>query len=106
MTAQKVLILKIPGLYNKNKKDNRSIANVRYNPANLGTVRNINDAIRLANGEYIKIMGADDAFYDEYVIQNVVDFMKTQTASHLVATNVMYCNSRYAGIGKISETKI
>ena len=60
----------------KNKRAN--IADVIYNvlPENVGTVRNINSAIKLVHGKYIKLIASEDCLNNESVITKYVDFME------------------------------
>ncbi len=55
-----------------------NITNVIYNalPENVGTVRNINSAIKLSSGHYIKILSADDRLSHPNVLSAYVNFMK------------------------------
>ncbi|PKH01849.1 hypothetical protein CXF72_14920 [Psychromonas sp. MB-3u-54] len=49
------------------------------NPQNLGTVKSFNRAILESVGEIIIPLSADDEFYDEYVVSNIIDeFEKSQ----------------------------
>jgi len=61
-----------------NGKEN--IKNVIINAieVNGGTVKNINSAIRCCNGEYIKVLAAEDALAHETVLSDYVNFL-TQT---------------------------
>lgn len=57
---------------NKNKKDNIKNIVINNNPKNIGTVKNINKAIKFSKGEYIVMFAADDAMYDNNVINNLL----------------------------------
>ncbi len=43
---------------------------------NVGTVRNIYDALQKAAGRYVKCIGAGDMLFDEYVLNKVYTFMR------------------------------
>lgn len=58
----------------KNKKENISEYVVRTNKRNVGTVRNLNRALRYVNGEYVVCLAADDMLFDENVIANHVRY--------------------------------
>lgn len=62
--------------YIKEKKRS-NITNIILNalPQNVGTVRNINSAINLANGKYIKLLSAEDCLNSESAITQYVNFM-------------------------------
>ncbi len=51
---------------------------------NVGTSRNINKGINLAKGKYIKLLTADDALYDKYVLQKCVEYCEKRQARILV----------------------
>ncbi len=55
---------------------------------NVGTVKNINDAIKQATGEIIYFLAADDIFYSEKILSNWTKFFMTNDS--LVAT-AKYC---------------
>ena len=61
-----------------NEKKNSNIVNVIFNSLsqNVGTVRNINSAIQLANGKYIKLLAAEDCLNSVASITKYVDFME------------------------------
>ncbi|AUY08591.1 glycosyltransferase [Aeromonas sp. ASNIH2] len=48
------------------------------NEMNVGTVASVNNVIKQSNGDIIVFLSADDEFYDENVIDNIVkEFVKT-----------------------------
>ena len=55
---------------NQNKGSNVKNVIIRNNKQNLGTVKSINNAIKVAKGEYVNFFAADDAFYDTKVLSN------------------------------------
>lgn len=60
------------------KRKHSNISNVIFNalPENVGTVRNINSAIKLANGKFIKLIASEDCFNSASAISKYVDFME------------------------------
>ena len=58
--SEKINLTEIKKYINNTKKEN--IVNVKYcvNEKNVGTVRNINNALKYCNGKYIKFFAADD----------------------------------------------
>lgn len=61
--------------HNKNKID----VIWQINQENIGTVKNVNNAVRKSNGDYILIFAADDKLYDDKVIEKFVgSFEKTK----------------------------
>jgi glycosyltransferase involved in cell wall biosynthesis len=59
----------------------------------------MNKGIRLAAGEWLYFLGADDRLHDAHVLQTVAAFIRSQPASHLVYGDVIMRSniSRYAG---------
>ena len=77
----------------QNKSDNIKRYLIYQNQENLGTVKNINRALKEAGGSYIKLLAADDALYDKHVLTNAVTAFQTQ--KHLIITSrVMKCDGR------------
>lgn|GEM_PF-1410636 len=60
----------------KNKKNNIKNIIMNINEKNLGIVKNYNKAIRLSNGQYIFYLCIDDVFYDNKVLEDVVNYFK------------------------------
>ena len=56
--------------------DEHNISNVRYNflPENIGTVRNILSAVKVAQGKYVKTISPGDYLFDEYSLQQKPTF--------------------------------
>ena len=62
-----------------NKKSNIKNYIIIHHPKNLGTIKNLNGAIKMASGDFIMDLACDDAFYDENVIEKVAEkFRETQ----------------------------
>lgn len=66
----------------------KNISSVKYqmNNKNLGTVRNVNQALRSASGKYALFFAADDSLYDENVISNF-----EKALSELLPDQYMVC---------------
>ena len=77
----------------KNRLENLSRLVVYQNPNNFGTVKSVNGAIRITLGSYIKSIAADDALYDETVLQKVYEQMRMED-SDIVLFDVMQCDER------------
>ncbi len=80
----------IENYINHHKKDN--IVNVIINciPENVGTVQNVNQALKLANGEYIKSLGAED-------VLNATDAL-SRYRTFLDTSGLLICFSRLRGV--------
>lgn len=69
---------KLTEYVNKYKRDNIKRVLIYSNPVNLGTVKNINTALKKATGFYFINSAADDELYDSNVFENIVTlFEKT-----------------------------
>lgn len=77
----------------KRNKGNIRYVNIYSNKENLGTVKNINNAIKLAKGEYIKLIAADDAFYCNNTISTLIEFLQNSPEDVLV-TNIQICDEQ------------
>ena len=80
-----------------NRLENLSRLVVYQNPDNFGTVKSVNGAIRITLGEYIKSIAADDALYDEMVLQKVYEQMR-MADSKIVLFDVMRCDEKLNNI--------
>lgn len=72
-------------------KNNRKIySNVKViiNKKNLGTVRSFNNAIRIATGDIIIPLSADDEFYDENVIEKIASQFKDTSVNILTGLSL------------------
>jgi len=68
---------------NKNKNNEMSFAIIK-NKKNIGTVKNIKNAVDNSTGEYIFSFGADDILYDIDTIKDCVSIMNKQNYDMLV----------------------
>ena len=59
---------------------------------NAGTVKNVNSAIRLAHGRYIKTISPDDAFSVDCAISDYVKFMEEN--------DYLVCFAKMRGVGE------
>lgn len=66
------------------KQDNIKNGATVFHGENVGTVRNVNDALKKAHGEYILFFAADDALYDEHVLENFRKSFETHTDADLL----------------------
>lgn len=78
----------------KNKRDNIVNYKVRVNKNNLGTVKNLNNAIDISNGEYILFFAADDRLFDDKVIEKYIKYFNCNSKDTLLISSqcVMYDN--------------
>lgn len=59
---------------NSNNKGNVRNITINRNKKNVGVVKNYNKAISLSSGEYIFYLAIDDVFYDNKVLEDVVNY--------------------------------
>ena len=75
---------KINQYLTKNKKQNIKNIIINNNQKNLGTVKNINKAIKLSKGDYLIMFAADDAMYDNKVLSRVSTAFKNLPQKELI----------------------
>ncbi|WP_459478697.1 glycosyltransferase family 2 protein [Clostridium saccharoperbutylacetonicum] len=83
----------------ENNNINKIDCSIRQNKKNTGIVRNYNDCIKRAKGEYIFYLCIDDALYDEKVIEDLVKYFK-QTDSDIVTGYMDYYDPNLKGFIK------
>lgn len=76
----------------KNNRGNIKNIIVNKNKENLGTVKNVNNAIKMSKGSIIKIIAADDVFYDKSVITLFVEYFELNH-SYVVASKIARCDA-------------
>lgn len=64
---------------------------VIHQETNQGTVKNINAALRHSNGNYIKLLAADDALHDAQVLSKAAQAFLLQNC-HLLLCSVQKCD--------------
>lgn len=60
----------------ENRKENIKKIEILTREKNVGIVKNYNEAIKRSSGKYIIGLAADDEFYDENVVESIVDEFK------------------------------
>lgn len=82
-----------------------NITNVIINQLhqNMGTVKNCNSALKLANGKYVKLLPPGDEFYSDFIISKCVSALKDKTDTLLIGrTFCKNANGENTGIYKDS----
>jgi glycosyltransferase involved in cell wall biosynthesis len=82
-----------------NKRGNISKLIVHKNESNLGITKNMNNAIRLSDGEYIKILAADDALYNSNVLSSFAKYFE-KNDSNIILSKVIYCDKNLKKLNK------
>lgn len=72
------------------KKDNIIDWTMQINTQNIGTVKNVNEAIKKCHGDYIMFFAADDALYDEHTISNFVNSFHKMSDEEMVLASQCY----------------
>jgi len=77
-----------------NKKTN-NIKNVQiiHHKVNLGTVKNLNNCIKLSSGKYFIGLSSDDLFADERVISDVVNYFEKSGALIITSKRAVFENN-------------
>lgn len=73
----------------QNKNDNLIRFTIVKNEENVGTVKNLNNAIKSSTGKIIMLLAGDDIFFDNSVISKIVDRFETTDSKVIVASR--YC---------------
>ncbi len=74
-----------------NKRSNIKNLIVYQNEKNLGTVKSANGAMKKSSGEYLKLLAADDALYDENSLAFAAKALQ-QSQNGIVTGDVMKCD--------------
>lgn len=77
----------IEKFFKKNKTSNIKKVVINNNPKNLGTVKNINKAIKLSKGDFIIMFAADDAMYNSQVVTKLISAFDTLPKNELIVTS-------------------
>lgn len=88
----------------KNKKNNIKNIIVYGNNKNVGTVKNINNAIKMTKGDYIITLSPDDGFYGSNSCTQIVDFFINSRAD-IVTSFRQIVNNESTQIGIIPSRK-
>lgn len=78
------------------KSDNIKKIQVIHHEKNIGTVKNFNEAIKKANGEYIFPLSQDDCFYSENTVEEIV----SNFDDSLVVTSIREAYSGEQSVGE------
>ncbi|SFO34884.1 Glycosyl transferase family 2 [Pseudobutyrivibrio sp. JW11] len=79
----------INSIVKKNQKGNIEAFRLIVNSNNIGTVKNLNNAVRQSSGEYIMFLAGDDIFYNSHVVSEVVQEFLDRRCNTLAVTR--YC---------------
>lgn len=82
-----------------NKKANIVNYIVYQNEKNYGTVKSANGAIRKASGNFLKLLAADDALYDECSLSNAANALQ-KSSSGIITGDVMRCDEDLKPVAK------
>ena len=82
----------------QNCRDNIKNVCVIRNETNLGTVKNVNNAIRHASGAYFKLIGADDELADENSLVEAAKGLSNSPCG-IITSNVIKCDPEMKVLG-------
>ena len=71
-----------------------------HSDENVGTVKNINNGIRRASGDFIKIIAGDDAYYDEHVFSAQMACFDADSELMIVTGRTCECDAEMQPIYK------
>ena len=74
----------------QNKKENLLHFEVYANKKNLGTVKNLNTALKKATGDLITILSADDVYYNDNVISQIVKEFDKTCCDFLITRRILF----------------
>jgi len=75
-------------------RGNISNVNVIANPANAGTVKNLNRGISAARGGFLKVIAGDDLFASPDVCSAQIEYLKAHPGMDLVVGNIVECDGK------------
>lgn len=75
-----------------NKSRNLKNVLITYNKENRGTVKNVNEAYKMAKGKYLLPLSGDDVFLNKNVVSKIVEIFNKRKCKVLV-TSRMVCNN-------------
>lgn len=84
----------IKDLVNKFRKDNIKRFVLLKNKENLGTVKNINKAIKHSTGEYVIYLSSGDYFFDKDVINKIIKRMLKNESKILSYSRIEYDDNK------------
>lgn len=71
----------------KNSKKNIKNIIINNNKKNLGTVKNVNIALKLSKGDYILLFAADDVIYKKDIVSKFIKSFKSLPEKELIITS-------------------
>lgn len=83
---------KVEDYIEENKRDNIIQYSVYEHKDNVGTVKNLNRAIKIAKGRFIKLIGGDDVYYDKNVFLEQIRFLEKNDKFLLVTGMSAQCD--------------
>lgn len=86
----------------KNSRDNIKNVCIIQNETNLGTVKNVNKAIRYSNGAFFKLIGADDELADANSLVEAAKYLKSSLHG-IITSDVIKCDSEMKTLGMYSN---
>ena len=76
-----------------------------HNEHNLGTVKNLNNAIDYVTGDYILFFAGDDKLYDKHVVTNFINGFEKNPQISIITSQCFLCDSELKDVKHILITK-
>ncbi|NQX60241.1 glycosyltransferase [Paenibacillus qinlingensis] len=77
-----------------NKTPNINNFVINNNETNIGTVKNVNKAVKMSSGKYYLLIAGDDAIYSEDVVQKYVDFYEEHSEECLAVGKALMMDEK------------
>lgn len=95
---------KIEKIIKKHNKNNFEYK-ILYMEKNSGTVKNLNNALKNATGEYIQFFASDDALYDSKVVSRFINEFKDKS-KNIVTAQCLMCDHNLKEIEPYVNVKL
>lgn len=90
----------------KNKRENIVSTIILDNPVNVGTVKHLNNALKLMSGEYYLPLAQDDVYYNNNVISDIIDAFLTSKSEVIVTSRyIIDDENNFVGITPTQKEK-
>lgn len=94
----------VENLITKNNKNNFDYI-IYHGKKNVGTVKNLNNALKLATGDYILFFAADDKLYDKNVVSNFIKEFENSKKNIVTSQCLLYGKKLKESFGKYVNAK-
>ena len=85
---------KIESIITKYKQENLVNYSVIYHKENVGTVKNLNEAVKKSKGDYIISLSSEDYFTSNNIVSSIISRMKENNCEIITYTRIKYNNGK------------